>query len=45
MQMVDELKSLNDKLDTVIGILKDGNLQVKVATPDENKGGGNTRGK
>jgi hypothetical protein len=37
MQMVDELKSVNDKLDTLIGMLKDGNLQVKVANPDDNK--------
>jgi hypothetical protein len=38
MQMVDELKSVNGKLDTLIDLLKGGDLQVKVAKSDENKG-------
>ncbi|HYO07441.1 MAG TPA: hypothetical protein VER17_00585 [Tepidisphaeraceae bacterium] len=37
MQMVDELKTLNQKLDQVIDILKAGDLQVKVAKSDEEK--------
>jgi len=36
-QMVDELRSLNTKMDKLIGILQDGNLQVQVKTPDEKK--------
>ena len=36
-QMVDELRTLNGKMDKLIGLLESGNLQVKVATPDENK--------
>ena len=38
MQMVDELKALNEKMNQVIAILKDGEVQVKVAKPDESKG-------
>jgi len=38
MQMIDELKGLNQKMDTVIGLLQGGDLQVKVAKPDDNKG-------
>ena len=34
---VEELKATNAKLDKLIGILESGQLQVKVATPDENK--------
>ena len=45
MQMIDELKGVNDKLDKLIGILQDGKLQVKVSNPDETKGGNNPRGK
>ena len=45
MQMIEELKSLNGKMDTIVSILQDGKLQVKVATPDETKGGGTPRGK
>jgi len=37
-QMIDELKSLNAKLDKIIALLDGGNLQVKVIQPDENKG-------
>ena len=45
MQMIDELKNINEKLDTLIGLLKDGNLQVKVANPDESKSSDKPRGK
>jgi hypothetical protein len=38
MQMVDELKNLNSKMDQVLEVLKGGDLQVKVAKSDENKG-------
>ena len=38
MQMIDELKSINGKLDELVGLLKGGDVQVKVAKPDENKG-------
>jgi hypothetical protein len=34
---IDELKSVNAKLDKLISILADGNLQVKVVQPDEKK--------
>lgn len=37
MQMIEELKNLNDKMDQVIGILKGGEVQVKVTNPDDNK--------
>ena len=39
MQMIDELKELNNKMDKVVTILQGGDLQVKVAKPDEDKGG------
>jgi len=39
MQMIEELKSLNTKMDTVISVLQGGDLQVKVAKSEENKGG------
>lgn len=35
--ILDEMKSSNSKLDKLISILESGQLQVKVATPDENK--------
>ena len=38
MQMVDELKSINGKMDQLIEVLRGGDLQVKVAKSDENKG-------
>jgi hypothetical protein len=38
MQMIDELKSVNSKLDALIELLKSGEVQVKVTNPDENKG-------
>ena len=38
MQMIDELKTINGKLDQLISVLKDGELQVKVAKTEENKG-------
>ncbi len=37
MQTVDELKSINAKLDKLVDLFQSGNLQVKVASPDENK--------
>jgi hypothetical protein len=38
IQMIDQLKSIDAKLDKLIGILGSGNLQVKVVQPDESKG-------
>ena len=38
MQMIDELKSLNGKMDDLIGVLRSGDLQVKVAKTEEDKG-------
>jgi hypothetical protein len=38
MQMIDELKSMNGKMDELIGLLKGGDLQVKVAKTEEEKG-------
>lgn len=35
--MVDALKSVDSKLDTLVSILNSGNLQVKVVNPDEHK--------
>ena len=36
-EQLDTLKSIDGKLEKLITILSDGNLQVKVATPDEKK--------
>jgi hypothetical protein len=36
-QMIDELKSLNSKMDKLMGILEGGKLQVRVVPPDERK--------
>jgi len=33
--MIDELKSMNTKMDRLVGILEGGNLQVRTAPPDE----------
>jgi hypothetical protein len=38
MQMLDQLKSIDGKLDKLVTILGSGNLQVKVIQPDEAKG-------
>ena len=38
MQMIEELKSVNGKLDHIVTILQGGDLQVKVAKSEENKG-------
>ena len=35
LQMIDELKSINAKLDNLNALLQGGNLQVRVANPDE----------
>ena len=43
MQMIEELKSVNQKLDQVVTILQGGDLQVKVMNSEEKKG--NPRGK
>ncbi len=37
IQMIDQLKELNGKMDKLIELLQSGNLQVKVASPDEKK--------
>jgi hypothetical protein len=37
VEIIDSLKSIDGKMDKLISILQDGNLQVKVAKPDENK--------
>jgi hypothetical protein len=37
--MIKELRSLNDKMDKLIGILESGKLEVKVAGADDNKAG------
>jgi hypothetical protein len=37
LQMIDELKSVNAKLDRLIALLEGGDLQVRVANPDEKK--------
>ena len=37
MQMIDELKSMNSKLDRLVALLERGDLQVKVANSDEKK--------
>ncbi len=39
IQMIDELKSLNGKMDKLIGYLESGKLEVKVVPADENKAG------
>ena len=36
-QIIDELKTLNGKMDQMMGSLKNGDVQVKVAKPDEKK--------
>lgn len=37
LQMLDETRKTNDKLDKLIEILRSGDLQVRVVQPDENK--------
>jgi hypothetical protein len=37
MQMIDEMKSVNAKLDKLIDILESGDLQVRTVSPDETK--------
>ena len=44
MQMIDSLKSIDGKLDQIVSILQNGDLQVKVAKTEDNKGG-SPRGK
>jgi hypothetical protein len=38
MQMVEELKGINSKLEQMMDMLKGGDLQVKVAKSDDHKG-------
>ena len=37
--MIDSMKSIDSKLDSIVSILNSGNLQVKVVQPDERKDG------
>lgn len=37
VQMIEELKTMNGKMDKLIGLLESGKLQVQVAQPDEKK--------
>jgi hypothetical protein len=37
-QIIDQLKSQNEKLDKLLALLSGGDLQVKVAKPDDSKG-------
>jgi hypothetical protein len=39
LQMIEELKSVNNKLDRLIGILEGGNLQVRTTLPDDRNAG------
>ena len=41
--MIDVLKSIDGKLDSMNSILNSGNLQVKVQQPDEHKDSGRSR--
>lgn len=43
LQMIDELRSINVKLDKLIQILGSGELQVRVIQPDETKGNTSAR--
>ncbi len=38
MELLDEMKSTNTKLDKIIGLMEGGDLQVKVIQSDESKG-------
>jgi hypothetical protein len=38
LQMVEALKSIDTKLDTIVGVLQGGDLQVKVANTEDKKG-------
>jgi hypothetical protein len=38
VQMIDTLKSIDGKLDTIVSVLQGGDLQVKVAKTEDNKG-------
>jgi TolA-binding protein len=37
LQIIEQLRQLNGKMDRLVEILQSGNLQVKVATDDEQK--------
>ncbi len=36
--MIEQMKSTNEKLDKLLALLSGGDLQVKVAKPDDTKG-------
>ncbi|HEX8521795.1 MAG TPA: hypothetical protein VF669_06020 [Tepidisphaeraceae bacterium] len=38
MELLEEMKTTNTKLDRIIGLMEGGELQVKVVQSDENKG-------
>lgn len=38
IQMLEEMRATNKKLDQMIDLLRSGSLQVKVVAPDDNKG-------
>jgi hypothetical protein len=42
-EMIDQMKSVNSKLDRLVSVLEGGNLQVKVVQPDERKDGAKSR--
>ena len=42
-ETIDELRSMNTKLDKMIDILGSGDLQVRVVVPDETKGKASAR--
>jgi hypothetical protein len=37
-QIIEELRQLNGKMDRLLRVLEDGNLQVRTASPDEERG-------
>ena len=40
MQMIEKLESINGKLDTIVNILQNGEVQVRVPKTEEKKGAG-----
>jgi hypothetical protein len=41
--MLDALKSIDNKMESIVSVLNSGNLQVKVVNPDERKESGRSR--
>ena len=37
LQMIEQLKALNGKMDRLVGLLESGKLQVRTVSPDEKK--------